>query len=312
MTIFDDKPGAAPEPSQLPADTPASPDSATHISGDPIAHAAEQPAAPAAAILPAQNLPEDLRISWSWSHFVLFLFFGMVSFALTQLGAGFYLASQIHGRRVTAQELQKILISRPEVPIGANLLLFALIFLFLYVTVAVLNDRPFWRSLGWRKLVRTDSAPANPWLYFFAGVGLAIGVALVSSRIETPDHMPIQDLFKNRTGAILLMSMAVLVAPLVEETVFRGYLYPLFAKSFGITPGIVVTGVLFGLMHGAQLGWTWGLVGMLSVVGLIFTFTRARTGTVVASFLMHLGYNSLIAVSMIIATRGFTHVPLRP
>ena len=100
------------------------------------------------------------------------------------------------------------------------------------------------------------------------------------------------------------------VAPLVEETVFRGYLFPLFAKSFGIAPGIVVTGVLFGLMHGYQLGWTWGIVLLLILVGVIFTFTRARTGTVFASFLMHLGYNSMIAASAIISTHGFSRLPV--
>jgi membrane protease YdiL (CAAX protease family) len=118
----------------------------------------------------------------------------------------------------------------------------------------------------------------------------------------------------------------VLVAPFFEETIFRGYLYPLFATKFsgfakrfgvdpaqairfGMTAAILLTGLLFGLLHGAQLGWTWGLVSLLIVVGVIFTFVRAHTGTVLASFLLHLGYNSMIALSSIIATRGFTHMP---
>jgi hypothetical protein len=63
------------------------------------------------------------------------------------------------------------------------------------------------------------------------------------------------------------------------------------------------------MMHGSQLGWNLGLVGLLTFVGIIFTFARAATGTVLASFLMHLGYNSLIAVSSIIATHGFQHAP---
>src|ERR1700742_942822 len=111
--------------------------------------------------------------------------------------------------------------------------------------------------------------------------------------------MPIQEIFKNRGNAILFMGMAVLLAPLVEETVFRGYLYPLFARMAynvtrrfglqqpeairtGMFSSVVLTGVLFGLMHGAQLGWTWSVVALLILVGVIFTFVRARTGTVVA------------------------------
>ena len=109
--------------------------------------------------------------------------------------------------------------------------------------------------------------------------------------------------------ALLFVAMAVLVAPLVEETLFRGYLYPMFARAFGIAPSILLTGLLFGLMHGAQLGWTWGLVAILTAVGVIFTLVRARTGTVLASFLMHLGYNGLISVAALVSTHGFTKMP---
>jgi len=102
------------------------------------------------------------------------------------------------------------------------------------------------------------------------------------------------------------VAMAVVVAPLVEETLFRGYLYPLLARSFGIAPGILVTGLCFGAMHGAQLGWTWSLVSMLILVGIVLTLVRARTGSVLASYLMHLGYNSLISFFAIVGTHGFT------
>jgi len=66
------------------------------------------------------------------------------------------------------------------------------------------------------------------------------------------------------------MAMAVLIAPLVEETssaaisirssrnpsaLFRHFAY----------------GSPLGLMHGSQLGWTWGIVGLLILVGIIFT-----------------------------------------
>lgn len=138
--------------------------------------------------------------------------------------------------------------------------------------------------------------------------------------------MPIQELLKDPTGALLVMSLAVLVAPLVEETLFRGYLYPFLAqkfsgwaetfgappataRKFGIRAGIGVTGTIFGMLHGMQLGWTWGLVTLLIVVGIVLTYIRARTGTVVASYLLHLGYNSTIAILAGLATRGFRAFP---
>ena len=292
------------------------------LSGDPISYAAATPPFKASSLL-----PEDLRISWSWTHLVVFLVFGFGSLLIVQIGAVLLLSANKH---LTQKQLQQMIESKPQFLVGTNVLWYALLFLFLYMTLAVLRGLPFWRSLGWKKLSADPAmGKGSPWMYFFSGCGLAIFVAIASSRVKNVDHLPIQELFKSRSGAMLLMGMAVFVAPLVEETVFRGYLYPLFASKFsgfaqnagadplratrfGTLVGIFITGILFGLMHGAQLGWTWGLVSLLTLVGVIFTFARAWTGTVLASFLLHLGYNSMIAVTSIIATRGFTHLPPQP
>lgn len=273
------------------------------LAGDPITAAI--PAFQAKRIL-----PEDLRVSWSWPHLIIFIFFGFASLMVVQLGFVFYVSANRH---LSAIQVQRVFENSPQLLVESNVLWYALLFLFLYVTLAVLRDVPFWRSLGWRKLNANPTAGSgSPWMYFFSGCGLAIFVALASYNMKNTDHLPIQEIFKNRSGAFLLMTMAVFVAPLVEETVFRGYLYPLFAKSLGVLPGILITGVLFGLMHGSQLGWTFRLVALLTLVGVIFTFARARTGTVLASFLLHLGYNSMIAITSIIATRGFQHMPVSP
>jgi membrane protease YdiL (CAAX protease family) len=311
MTLFDDNPPESNEPqpaeqeASLPApQEPSSSDiSGSQLAGDPISYAATA----TSHYVPRPLLPEDLRISWSWPHFFVFIFFALSSFFLVQTVLILYFAPH---RTLPPKELERYLLNKPQFLFGTNLLWYAAIFLFLYVTLGVLRGVPFWRSLGWKKLKSNLSAgKANPWAYFFTGCGLAIFVFIASSQVQTNDKMPIEEVLKNRSSAMLLMAMAVLVAPLVEETVFRGYLYPLFAKSFGILPGILLTGVLFGLMHGAQLAWTWGIVGLLIVVGIIFTFARAYTGTVLASFLLHLGYNSMIALATIIGTHGFTKIP---
>jgi len=277
------------------------------LAGDPISYAATAPAPP--VYPPGRNLPEDLRISWSWPHFVVFIFYALASFFVVQTALILYYAPH---RSLPPKELERYLLNKPQFLFGTNILWYAAIFLFLYVTLAVLRGLPFWHSLGWRRLSASLAAGrGSPWAYFFSGCGLAIFVFVVSAHTKTNQNMPIQEILKNRNSAILLMAMAVLVAPLVEETVFRGYLYPLFAKSFGMAPAILLTGVLFGLMHGSQLGWTWSIVGLLILVGIIFTFARAQTGTVLASFLLHLGYNSMIALATIIGTHGFTEIPTK-
>ena len=327
MNFSDDTPPNPPEenlPEQpssgKPAESASAETLAQPLAGDPLSYV---PVTPAAS-LPPPNLPEDLRISWSWPHLLVFVIFVVASqIALGIVVIAYYSAD----KHLSQKQLKHLLESDPRLIIGTNVLWFALIFLFLYVTLAVLRDSPFWRSLGWKKL-KSDpvESKGRPWMYFLAGCGLSIFVAIASSRVKDADHVPIQEFFKNRTGALSLMAMAVLVAPLVEETVFRGYLYPVLARitsgvlqffgmefssatRAGVATSILMTGTLFGLMHAPQLGWTWGLVSLLTLVGVIFTFARAWTGTVLASFLLHLGYNSMIAFTSIIATKGFSHMP---
>jgi membrane protease YdiL (CAAX protease family) len=328
MNLFDDNPLKPPEenlPAKPSPDGPAEPASSQPfvqpLGGDPLSYLV---APPATSIQPAPNLPEDLRISWSWLHLLVFVLFGVASLITLQLVVFFYFSVDRH---LSQKQLQHLFESDPRILIGMNVLWFALILFFLYITLAVLRDSPFWLSLGWKKL-KSDPAggKGRPWMYFLSGCGLSIFVAIASSRVKDVENAPIQEFLRNRTGAMLLMAMAVFVAPLVEETVYRGYLYPVLARItsavlqfFGmefssatrtsVFASIFMTGTLFGLMHAPQLGYTWGLVGLLTFVGVIFTFARAWTGTVVASFLLHLGYNSMIAFTSIIATKGFTHMP---
>ena len=244
---------------------------------------------------------------------MFFLLFGLVSQIAIGLGAVGYLTIVRH---LTQKQLQKLVESDPRFVVGTTVFWFALIILFLYITLAELRDLPFWKTLGWKAISPAPSSgKGKPWIYFLSGSGLAILVALAGSRVKDVEHSPIQELFKTPQGAMLLMGMAVLVAPLVEETIFRGYLYPVLARigssvasffglesasaiRFGIAASILATGTLFGLVHAPQLGRNAGLVALMILVGVIFTSVRAWTGTVLASFLLHLGYNSMIALTI--------------
>lgn len=251
---------------------------------------------------PRPNIPEDIRVPWSWLHIIGFVFFFFGSQSMIVMVLAVYFAG---ARHMKFPAVQTLLTTNTPIVVAEQLLFFGILLLFLYVTIGIVYQVPFWRTIGWRPFRQGRVSPA---LWFFTGCVLAFGVGIASSQLHPKEHMPIQDLFKDRTGTLLLMGFAVLVAPLVEETVFRGFLYPVFARSLGVPSGIVLTGILFGLLHGAQLGWTWTFVGLLTTVGIIFTLVRARTGTVYASYLCHLGYNFMLFLSSAVATRGFTHL----
>ena len=331
MTFIDDnlfKPpdqDSAREPSPNNPSEPSGKDEiGLPLGGDPLSYAFLPSPIPYSQ---RPEVPEDLRISWSWAHLLCFVLFAIVVLLIVP---SLFAIPFVQGKHLRPEKLQNYLYSVPQFVVGSSFAVFALVLFFLYVTLSLLPGRSFWHTLGWRKLIPTASKlPSKPWLYFVSGSALSLLTAIVGSRVHTSEDMPIEFLLKSRTGAMLMIAMAVAVAPLVEETVFRGYLYPVlvriissvlrffgveFARAIhaGVACSVVLTGVSFGLLHGAQLAWTWGIVSLLILVGITFTYVRARTGTVFASFLMHLGYNSLIAFITIVGTHGFTKMVPHP
>lgn len=351
MSLFDDNPSSSPEQEPLSisrseVDAEGKPltisraeaDAAQPVlqlpepplSGDPFRSSAEVPVF-VTATKPQPLLPEDLRISWSWLHLLVFILYAIISFVVVQTSFLFYYMPQAR-HFANRQQLEQFFISKPFFVIGSMVAWEGSLLLFLYVTIAVLPGAPFWRSLGWRKLNPINpSFPRSPWLYLAFGCALSFAVFIVTAAAKPPENAPIEELLTQRATAIFFMAMAVLFAPLAEETLFRGYLFPLLARfasaiarflgvestaaiRAGAITSILLTGLLFGLVHGFQLAWSFSLVLTLIGVGIIFTYARARTGTVVASYLLHLGYNSTIALVTIIgllASKGLTKLPHR-
>ncbi|GAC1630680.1 MAG: hypothetical protein NVS9B14_01600 [Candidatus Acidiferrum sp.] len=304
MTLFDDDPDKL---SGLPAPAdaspfqvaPAAPSFSEMPPGDPFSYGAEHPQ-PYHFTPPAAG---DLQIPWSWGHFICTVIFGVVSLLLVQSGfMVYYIGTHKISAHMSKEQFEKFALSRPVFAIGSMVVWYAILLLFLFITFKALYNSPLWLALRWRKLdPYNKKAPSRPWQYLLFGFALSFLVIIATAKSKTPEHAPIQEIMKNPQMAFAFMGMAVLIAPFVEETIFRGYLYPLFAKSFGIWVSIVLTGTLFGIMHGSQLGWAWPNVLALTTVGIVFTFVRSRSETVYASYLMHLGYNSTLALLFTIA-----------
>lgn len=118
---------------------------------------------------------------------------------------------------------------------------------------------------------------------------LGIEVAPVQQRIRElaaePDLLP-----------FLLVSVAI-AAPLAEELFFRGLLFQLLRARAGPWAGIVLSGLLFGLVHweaGNAVGTAY-MVSSLSVVGAYLAWVFHRRGSLVAPITMHATFNLLAA-----------------
>jgi membrane protease YdiL (CAAX protease family) len=188
-------------------------------------------------------------------------------------------------------------------------LLSAATLVFLYIMVRGRSVAPFWQALGWRGFRNMTSRASVMLRYVFGGFALAVAVGWLGNFVGRESGIPMEKLFRSRQSVLMLMALGILVAPVVEETIFRGCIYPVIARKFGITTSIIATGALFGLAHAQQLGGAWGQIGLLICVGIVLTYVRARAGSVAASYFVHLGYNSILFAFFFISTGGLRHLP---
>jgi membrane protease YdiL (CAAX protease family) len=269
---------------------------------------AEPVAAESAPLAPPQStLPEDLQVPWGWTDLGAVLLVGLGSAVVASQVAA-YLVMMLW--EVSPAAYDKIPAAKAAYVTLTQTLMWLAVFVFLFAVSEVRFGQRFWHALKWRDLRLEGVSRAKGYLACLLGGSVfAFLIQLASGLTPREKELPIEELFKSRESVQLIAAAAILVAPLAEETFFRGFLYPLFARRMGIFAGVMLTGALFGMMHGGQLDWSWERVGLLTVVGVVLTYVRARTGTVLAPYLLHLGYNSILFVVFFFAPGGYRDLP---
>src|SRR5262245_35175340 len=81
----------------------------------------------------------------------------------------------------------------------------------------------------------------------------------------------------------------VVAAPIVEEMLFRGLLYRGLEAKLGALTTIMITSVLFGMVH--YLGFGWPRAVATGCLGLLFGVIRWRTGNTTAAMVTHAAIN---------------------
>ncbi|MCZ2156674.1 MAG: CPBP family intramembrane metalloprotease [Bryobacterales bacterium] len=121
------------------------------------------------------------------------------------------------------------------------------------------------------------------------GVSAAVGTAWFFRHYNMGQQPPFAELW-----------IAVTWGPLIEEVVFRGYLYSLseqLLRRWMNSPGwLIVVGiaVMFALSHLVKSGITPVQVCSVFGTGILFGWLRLRSGSTVPPVCAHISYNSVI------------------
>ena len=108
---------------------------------------------------------------------------------------------------------------------------------------------------------------------------------IVKYFLEHPD-------LKHRAAVIF---MAVILAPVAEEVIFRGYFYGVIRRYGGRLPALLTSSLLFASIH-VHLPSLFGL----GILAMILCLVYERTGSLWASITMHAAFNASTIVVLIL------------
>jgi uncharacterized protein len=254
---------------------------------------------------PKRPPPDDLRVPWGWPDLLVLVGLAMVGIGVVSVAI--MLALRLAG--VSPAHIRKSPGAISVIAVAAQAILDLGLLAYLAAQMRLRFHSPFWRTIGWRPIETRSISRTLPYFALaLSGFSLAAIVAFAETLFPPKHPLPIQAMTQNPHAALLFMLTAVLVAPVVEETIFRGYLYPVAARSFGVGVGVVITGTLFGLLHAGQLWGGWWQIALLVMVGIVFTIARAATRTVVASYILHASYNALPVIAALLSSVKLRHL----
>lgn len=96
-------------------------------------------------------------------------------------------------------------------------------------------------------------------------------------------------------GSLMSWLTAVLMAPVLEEIVFRGLMYTRLKKGLPVIAAAIVTSLAFGIAHGTII---WAIYTFIFSMVLIWVFEKFQS--LAACIVLHMAYNlSGMALSLI-------------
>jgi Predicted metal-dependent membrane protease len=125
-----------------------------------------------------------------------------------------------------------------------------------------------------------------------AGLGQAYDALVGLLGIPTPDWRMVLSWF-GPWGVIV--TVAILAAPVAEETYFRGRLFSLLDRAKGERFAMIATALVFAAVHGVAVYFP-----IYLLFGIVLAYLRVRSGNLVAPIAAH-AVNNLIAVSLVYA-----------
>lgn len=227
-------------------------------------------------------------LAWVSSVFFLFTMNLVVVFPYLMTrykGAGNEVLKQVLMTDKTAILLQMISV------IPAHLLTLAVV----WAIVTRFGRGPFWSALGltWTRNFNFWTCAGLALMLFLVGLVLTAAFGGQETQLD-------QILSSSSAAKYITVVLAVGTAPLVEEVVYRGVLYSALQRAIGPIWAVVGVLLLFTFVHVPQYWPNLSVISTIGILSLFMTLVRAYTGRLRPCVVIHMVFNSLSSVLILL------------
>lgn len=176
------------------------------------------------------------------------------------------------------------LIATFAISMGFQLFLLGLVWAF-----SVRKYKVAWSQLGLRKPQR------GGWFFPFAIVMAAFAIAVPYGAIlrllgvESEASVP-GEAFDHTISVVLLGTLILGFAPIIEELFFRGFIFGGLRGRYGLPVALALSGIIFGLAH-AGTPESFLNVPVIAAIGALLAWSYVYTGSLFASVGAHFLFN---------------------
>lgn len=144
-----------------------------------------------------------------------------------------------------------------------------------------LTRLPSWKDIG--------LAPLGFVIYFIATAiaMIAVGRLFPSLNLDEVQNVGFDKISENYQYILAFLTLVV-IAPIAEEVLFRGYLYGKLRGAAPMWAAILATSILFGFVH-----FQWNVGIDVFVLSIVLCCLREVTGSIHAGILLHMMKNGI-------------------
>ena len=163
-----------------------------------------------------------------------------------------------------------------------------------YLVVLAILTTPILLWARWSKLDLGLRAPAfraaEPWVLLYILWGTAEWAISIFVPFEgDPEWLARME----QVSLVEDLILAVALAPVVEELLFRGAMFATLLRRWGIWSAALVPSLIWGLLH---VQYEWWTVGSIAGSGILLAMVRWKSGSLYLPIALHAAWNLLVTL----------------